>query len=170
MSFIYPSTGAHPLPLPSLPKRRYRKRGKLSGFHVRFKVYPKAHAAANSYSTLDILQPPFSIQDQLSFRLISHRWIFSSRTTILPSSPSGLFACSDMDWVSLNDLFLTLWLDSLFLMETWIRSILTQWVSEATHLKSHSLDLVISYAQDICIKSNDNVGISDHFLFMVDAE
>lgn len=90
--------------------------------------------------------------------------------TILPSSPSGLFACSDMDWDSLNDLFLTLWLDSLFLMETRIRIILTQWVSEATHLKGHSLDLVISYAQDICIKSNDNVGISDHFLFMVDAE
>lgn len=40
---------------------------------------------------------------------------------------------------------------------------LTQWVSELTHLKGHSLDLVFSYGLDICIKSIDSAGISDHF-------
>lgn len=40
---------------------------------------------------------------------------------------------------------------------------LTQWVSKPTHIKGHTLDLVLSYGLDICITDIYNPGISDHF-------
>lgn len=43
---------------------------------------------------------------------------------------------------------------------------LAQWVSEPTHLKGHSLDLVFSYDLDIRITDIRDSGISDHSVVM----
>lgn len=39
-----------------------------------------------------------------------------------------------------------------------------QWVNAPTHFKGHTLDLILSYGLDICIRDISNIGISDHFL------
>lgn len=43
-------------------------------------------------------------------------------------------------------------------------------VSKPTHIKGHTLDLVLSYGLDICIMDISNAGISDHFPVMFNVE
>uniref|UniRef100_A0A669B0J7 Reverse transcriptase domain-containing protein n=1 Tax=Oreochromis niloticus TaxID=8128 RepID=A0A669B0J7_ORENI len=47
---------------------------------------------------------------------------------------------------------------------------LIQWVDAPTHLKGHTLDLIFSYGLDICIRDISNIGISDHFPVIFDAD
>lgn len=67
------STSISWLPLPNLHKKRYRKRGKRRGLHVRLKAYLKAKATDYPYAGRLRFLP--SSGDRFDAKLLSHRWI-----------------------------------------------------------------------------------------------